>query len=138
MITYKMCYCNHSPQGIVLKPIEEIRLIKIDELYKNIASIMDRGLERYSNGEMETWSKMNDECVEYKKSGIIGSLMAKKIASSPIYNTADKLADMTIAEYMGYITKKYNLEAQRDQHKLNINSITDINDLINYDISVIL
>lgn len=125
-----------SGKSWVVMPITEVKEMKISESYYNTAGAMDENLSMYSKGELDTWSRMNDECVQYKTDGTIGTLMSKKIAVDPIYNTADKLADMTVTEYDNYINNKYNLEAQRSQHKLNITNETDVVALMNYDTSV--
>lgn len=132
----KVKYYNIINGSWTLKPINDIKELKINDVYENVAILMDELLGLYSMGETDTWSKMNDECVQYQADGTIGPLMAAKISVDPEYNTADKLATMTIAEYQQYITRKFNIEAQRSQHKININSITDVNTLLEYDTSV--
>ena len=114
------------------KSIEYIRDIKIDEIYKNVSKAIDISLNKYSAGERETWSKMNDECLKFKSDGVVGPHMTAKISSSIADNTAEKLSDVIIERYSDYLVKKYNFEAIRDNHKINISGITDIFDLINY------
>jgi len=118
------------------KPIEDVREMKINDAYRATVSAMDDHLSKYSKGEMDTWSKMNDECLLFQADGTVGPLMTSKTSSSPIYDTPEKLATMTVTEYQNYINGKYNLEGQRDQHKININDITDVGVLIDYDTSV--
>ena len=132
----KVWFYTISDNQWIPKPIDTIKEMKISEAYSVAANVMSTLLNKYSAGERETWSKMNDECIEYKSSGTVGSLMLKKISTSPIYNTADKLVDMTITEYQLFIDKKFSIEAQRDHHKINIESVTDVDALINYDVSV--
>lgn len=129
-------YYELSGTSWVPKSIEDVRVMKTNEAYMNTAMVMDQNLSIYSKGEMDTWSKMNDECVQFQADGTVGPLMTKKIAVDPIYNTAEALATMTVTEYDTYLTGKYNLEAQRSQHKLNIDSETDVMVLMNYDTSV--
>lgn len=118
-----------------LKDIEILKQLKINELYSYVALLMESSISKYAPAERETWLRMYDECIQYRSDGTIGMLMSKKISTSPTHNTADKLADWTIDQYTSYIDVKFDLEAQRGQHKLNIQNLTTQQDVVDYDIT---